>query len=137
MALNRLLLDSAGNAINDSRAATFQSETLDHEIYGEDIFGLCVDVSAVTGTLDPKLEVSFDGGSTWLVAFPADINSDTQAQLTQMSGAAEQWKYWTIPFGYVADPATGDYPVVRVNFVIATGPSVFTSARITARRFTD
>lgn len=61
-------------------------------------FGLFANCSAVGGTaptLDITVEYSADGGTNWAAAYPDDVNSGTQAALTQLTGsvtaASETW----------------------------------------------
>ena len=80
--------------------------------------GIVLDVSVDgTGTFDFSLEMSFNSGTTWH-PFPADLNSQTQAGITQITSSdAQILKYWRLPSAVV--PAKECQ--VRGNIIITGG----------------
>jgi hypothetical protein len=100
---SRVLDNDAGTALDGSVTLTADDYTETFKVTGYNWFGLFADVGTVSGTtptLNPKLEISCDGGTTW-VAFPGAENSTTQAALTEMDTTGDtRFEYWRCANGY-------------------------------------
>jgi len=49
-------------------------------------------MGAVTGTsptCDPKVQISFDGGTTWIDWYPDDLSTSTQATVAQITASTD------------------------------------------------
>ena len=92
--------------------------TAGEEVKAFEFVGIVLDVSVDgTGTFDAGLEMSFDDGTTWQ-PLPADINSQTQAAITQITSATISiLKYWRLPAAVVPNKNCQ----VRLNVVITGG----------------
>jgi len=127
--------DSTGVLVNAAaQTSDFLSEPID--LSGCDRFGIVLDVASFGGTsptCDITVEMTLDGGSTWLTTDPSDLNSGTQAGLTQITGAIETSEFWDryLPrlkpgrnpgnYGSSASPV----PLVRFKFDLGgTSPSL-------------
>jgi hypothetical protein len=124
--------DSDGVSVAAAQTATFKSET--YSLSGLEYFGIIVDLGTVTGTtptLVITVQLSVDGGTTWLDTYPDGANSATQAALASMNTNIETAEYWLniLP--------NDNNAVVRFNFTIGgTSPSfTITNAYFVARRF--
>lgn len=121
----RTLRDSSGDPIEgETKTTTFQSESL--QLKGYLFVGLFLKVSSVTGSspeFDVDVEISPDNGTTWY-NMPQDINSTTQAAMTQLTAAGQEFKMFAVPALATADTEPGVNAVVRFVFTIAgTSPS--------------
>ena len=135
-AVFRFLKNSSGVELNALSVTTsFASETIDAKDYDE--IGLLYDCNTIAGTastVTANLQISPDGGTTWLNAFPAagvqhtlyiqsaSTVSNTpvlQASVDVAPGvASEGMKFWENPI-----PETGKGsldPKVRFNFLLTT-----------------
>jgi hypothetical protein len=120
----RNLKDSSGNVLSGvAKAATFNSEALDPN--GFDLIGLVVDINTVTGTsptLDIKMQMSIDGGTTWLDTYPQGVDTETQWTLAQIQTAKETSAF--IRNWFPVSGSSGVDPRVRFVFTIGgTNPS--------------
>jgi hypothetical protein len=127
----RYLKDSSGNELNDlNKTATFQSESLD--IAEFENFGIVYSVTeeAGAGTFDVTVELSPDGGTTW-VPYPGIANSETQAALAQWTADASGAEFWTI---FVPKQGSGTLkPLFRFVFTAASSPDYNITAFIAAK----
>lgn len=132
----KILKDSSGASLTGAqKTATFNSETLN--LQGFATFCIIVDVGTVAaGTLDIKVQMSLDGGTTYLDTFGAALNSGTQAALAQITAAGESNECWRNPLPVIAGFATGGTavtPRVRFVFTMATSPDMtFTNVYVAA-----
>lgn len=133
----RVLDDSDSAALTAvAKTATFNSETLNLQGYAT--FCLVLDIGTVSGsspTMDPKVQLTLDGGTTWLDTYPVTLNSETQAAMTQLTGTGETTECWRNVFPVVAGFSTAASSVTpRVRFVFTFGGSspsfTFTNAYI-------
>lgn len=83
-------------------------------------FGLILDIGTESGTsptLDIKVQMSLDGGTTALDTYPATANSETQATLTQITAAIETSKFWENRLALSGEGTIDP----RIRFVFDTG----------------
>lgn len=132
----RLLRDSSSVTLSGvAKTATFSSESISPKDYEE--FGLILDIGTVSGTsptLDIKIQMSLNGGTTWLDTYSDALNSETQAILAQITATKETSEFWenrmTLAGSGGIDP--------RVKFVFTVGGTdtptfTFTNAWIVLR----
>jgi hypothetical protein len=135
LGINRELKTAAAAKFSAaSLSATTNSEGLN--VQGMASIGTAVDVSAASGTWDITLQMSFDGGTTWMDTFPDDFNSGTQAALASITGATEASEYWIVPFPAEQDPDAAK--VVQVRFVLtetSAGSITFTRWQVWTKEF--
>ena len=133
----KLLKDSSAVDLSAlAKTATFNSEDLNLQGYAT--FCLILDIGTVSGTsptLDPKVQMSLDNGTTYLDTFPDGLNSETQAAMAQITASKETVECWRNTFPTIAGFATvGTAVTPRVRFVFTIGgttPSfTFTNAYI-------
>ena len=133
-----VLNDSAGTALSGvAKTATFNSQTVNLQGYGT--FCLILDIGTVSGsspTMDPKVQMTLDNGTTWLDTLPNALNAETQAALAQITATKETAECWRNPFPNVAGFATTNNVTPRVRIVFTVGGSspsfTFTKAYISA-----
>lgn len=129
-------LETAG-AVKFSAAqilVTTNSEGINAQ--GLSSIGVAVDVSAATGTWDIKLQITFDGGTTWMDTYPEDFNSEAQASMASITGATESSEHWVVPFPSTEE--TDDSEVVQIRFVLtetSSGAITFTRWQVWTKEF--
>ncbi len=134
---NRALKDSSDVSLSVvAKTATFNTE--DVRVGDWDYIGIGVKTESSSGTsptLDVKMQVSWNGGTSYWDAYPDDANSETQAALAQITGNAEKIRVWPCWIRSIRDEESKT-PVVRFVFTIGgTSPSFTITSRLIARKF--
>lgn len=128
----KVLKDSAGAALTAvAKTATFNSDKV-RVPTGMDRVGLILDIGTVSGTspsMTPKVQMSIDGGTTWLDTFPGADNAETQASLAAITATKETSEFWPLRLPSIAS-SSSIVPYVRFVFTVTgTSPSfTFTNA---------
>ncbi len=128
----KVLKDSSGNALSGvAKTSSFNSDKV-RVPPGFDRVGLILDIGTVTGTspvMAPKVQLSINGGVTWLDTFPGADNAETQASLANVTGTKETSEFWPLRIPSIAS-SSSIVPYVRFVFTITgTSPSfTFTNA---------
>ena len=135
-----VLDDSDGAALTAAtKTATFESQTVNGG--NADQLCLILDIGTVSGstpTLNVKLQVTLDNGTTWLDTYPGASNAETQAAFTEITASKETmecYPNWLPSVGSFS--ASGIIPRMRFVFTIGgASPSfLFTNAYLVRREF--
>jgi len=116
---NRVVKSDSGDAWDGSYsfAATDNSETLNLNGFRRVCFWFDVGTASGTSpTLDPTLEFSPDGGTTWC-SYPAAVNSQTAQGITQITDSNDEQAHME----YYEHLVNG--PNVRYRLVMTLGGS--------------
>jgi hypothetical protein len=137
--VHRYLKHSDGTELNGySMTASFESEDLDIGEFDE--FGLTVlaaDESGTSPTIDVSIEWSPDNGTTNMANYPAALNSQTQAAMTQITTDGNACKFWPVFSVVKKNGALATKIVVQFTLGGTSTPSYTLTCWLTCRKRTS